>query len=177
MNDRDPEVSIPSQCYCGVLLSDCYFNYKGVNYIFLFHSDFTLKTLILILKKSNNSVKNYCITFIKGKMVQIQAQGKTITCEPGANLRKVLLENGVDLYNGQASLINCHGLGTCGTCCVEIEGEVSEPQGKEKIRLALPPHSSKNQRRLACQVKVLGDIKVKKYDGFWGQGSQTAWTP
>ncbi|HAO13481.1 MAG TPA: (2Fe-2S)-binding protein, partial [Planktothrix sp. UBA8407] len=35
-------------------------------------------------------------------MVQIQAQGKTITCDRGANLRKVLLENGIDLYNGQA---------------------------------------------------------------------------
>ncbi|CAC5340271.1 MULTISPECIES: 2Fe-2S iron-sulfur cluster-binding protein [Planktothrix] len=110
-------------------------------------------------------------------MVQIQAQGKTITCDRGANLRKVLLENGIDLYNGQASVINCHGFGTCGTCCVEIEGEVSEPQWKEKTRLSLPPHSSSSTRRLACQVQVLGDIKVKKYDGFWGQGSQTAWTP
>ena len=72
-------------------------------------------------------------------MVQIQAQGKTITCDRGANLRKVLLENGIDLYNGQASVINCHGFGTCGTCCVEIEGEVSEPQWKEKTRLSLPP--------------------------------------
>lgn len=30
---------------------------------------------------------------------------------------------------------------------------------------------------IAPNEKVLGDIKVKKYDGFWGQGSQTAWTP
>ncbi|HAO13482.1 MAG TPA: (2Fe-2S)-binding protein, partial [Planktothrix sp. UBA8407] len=46
-----------------------------------------------------------------------------------------------------------------------------------KTRLSLPPHSDRSTRRLACQVQVLGDIKVKKYDGFWGQGSQTAWTP
>jgi len=30
---------------------------------------------------------------------------------------------------------------------------------------------------LSCQTKVLGDIKVTKYDGFWGQGSETVWNP
>ncbi|MFM7713826.1 MAG: (2Fe-2S)-binding protein, partial [Microcystis sp.] len=33
-----------------------------------------------------------------------------------------------------------------------------------------PPHNHNNNRRLACQVKVFGDIEVTKYDGFWGQG-------
>ncbi|MGB3535136.1 MAG: 2Fe-2S iron-sulfur cluster-binding protein [Microcoleaceae cyanobacterium] len=110
-------------------------------------------------------------------MVKIQAQGKTITCETGANLRQVLLKNGIDLYNGNASLINCRGIGTCGTCAVEIEGEVSEIKWREKARLSVPPHSPDTTRRLACQLKVLGDIKVTKYDGFWGQGTQTVWTP
>ncbi len=48
-------------------------------------------------------------------MPQVMAQGKTFTCDQGANLRKVLLENNIDLYNGNARVINCHGLGTCGT--------------------------------------------------------------
>lgn len=108
-------------------------------------------------------------------MVQIQVQGKTITCDRGANLRNILLKNGIDLYNGQASLINCRGIGTCGTCAVEIEGEVSEPQWREKARLSVPPHSPNTTRRLACQVKVLGDLKVSKYNGFWGQGSEPVW--
>ncbi|TAE04647.1 MAG: (2Fe-2S)-binding protein, partial [Oscillatoriales cyanobacterium] len=45
-------------------------------------------------------------------MVKVQAQGKTFECDRGANLRAVLLENGIDLYNGNAKIINCHGLGT-----------------------------------------------------------------
>jgi ferredoxin len=110
-------------------------------------------------------------------MVNIQAQGKTITCKPGANLRQVLLKNGVDLYNGNASLINCRGIGTCGTCAIEIEGDISAMKWREKARLSVPPHSPNTTRRLACQLKVLGDIKVTKYDGFWGQGTQTEWTP
>jgi ferredoxin len=36
----------------------------------------------------------------------------------------VLLANGVDLYNGQAKVINCWGIGSCGICAVQVEGEV-----------------------------------------------------
>ena len=109
-------------------------------------------------------------------MPQITAQGKTFTCDHGENLRDVLLKNKVDLYNEAASLINCYGLGTCGTCTVEIEGEVSAPNWQEKARLSLPPHNPNTTRRLACQVQVLGDIKVKKYEGFWGHEERVKWT-
>ena len=108
-------------------------------------------------------------------MPKVAAQGKNFECESGSNLRKVLLDNGIDLYNGNSKTINCRSLGTCGTCAIAIEGEVSEPNWKEKTRLGLPPHSSDSNRRLACQIKVLGDIKVTKYDGFWGQGSEVVY--
>lgn len=110
-------------------------------------------------------------------MPTIKAEGKTFTCEAGANLREVLLQNGVDVYNGAASVINCHGLGTCGTCAVQVQGTVSEPEWREKTRLSLPPHSLQQGRRLSCQVAVLGDVTVTKYDGFWGQDDRVLWTP
>ncbi|MGE5658930.1 MAG: 2Fe-2S iron-sulfur cluster-binding protein [Actinomycetota bacterium] len=109
-------------------------------------------------------------------MVKVQAQGKIFECDKGANLRQVLLKNGINVYNGNASLINCRGLGTCGTCAVEVEGEVSEPSWREKARLSLPPHSPTSHRRLSCQTQVLGNITVTKYSGFWGQDSETVWT-
>lgn len=109
-------------------------------------------------------------------MVTVRAQGKTIECDRGANLRQVLLKNDIAVYNGKAAIVNCHGLGTCGTCAVEVEGEVSEPSWREKARLSLPPHSPTSNRRLSCQTQVLGDIQVTKYDGLWGQGSDTVWT-
>lgn len=110
-------------------------------------------------------------------MIKVQVQGKTFECDQGANLRQVLLKNGINVYNGNASVINCHGLGTCGTCAVEVAGEVSEPSWREKARLSVPPHSPTSNRRLSCQTQVLGDIQVTKYDGFWGQGDDTVWTP
>ena len=110
-------------------------------------------------------------------MPQITAQGKTINCEQGANLREVLLKNGIAVYNGNASVINCHGLGTCGTCAVEIEGNVSEMDWREKARLSLFPHNLEKSRRLSCQVRVLGDIHVTKHEGFWGQDDAIQWKP
>lgn len=108
-------------------------------------------------------------------MPTVTAQGKTIPCETGANLRQVLLAHGVDLYNGQAKVINCRSLGTCGTCAVEIQGEVSATNWKDKTRRSLPPHEPARNLRLACQTQVLGDITVTKYDGFWGQGQTPIW--
>ncbi|MBW4499799.1 MAG: (2Fe-2S)-binding protein [Scytonema hyalinum WJT4-NPBG1] len=109
-------------------------------------------------------------------MPKLQAQGKTIECVRGANLRQILLQNGVDLYNSGAKVINCRGIGSCGTCAVLVEGKVSQPNWRDKARRSLPPHSPTTDLRLACQTKVLGDVKVTKYDGFWGQGSQIVWT-
>lgn len=108
-------------------------------------------------------------------MPTVTAQGKTFECQQGANLRRVLLQHGVDLHNDQASVINCRGIGTCGTCAVMVEGEVSEASWREKARRSLPPHSLERNRRLACQTLILGDVKVTKFDGFWGQGDSIVW--
>lgn len=110
-------------------------------------------------------------------MVRVIAQGQTIECIRSANLRQVLLKNGVDLYNGGSKIVNCHGIGSCGTCAVVVEGEVTEANWRDKTRRSLPPHSPTRNLRLACQTLVLGDIKVTKFDGFWGQGTQPVWTP
>jgi ferredoxin len=105
-------------------------------------------------------------------MPQITAQGKSFTCETGANLRQVLLEQGIDLYNGNAKFINCMSIGTC---AVQVEGEVSAVNWKDIARRSLPPHSTSRNLRLACQTKVLGDVKVTKFNGFWGQGNELVW--
>jgi ferredoxin len=110
-------------------------------------------------------------------MLTITAQGQTVECAMGANLRQVLRQQGIALYNGQANIINCRGIGTCGTCAVYIEGPVSEANWRDRTRRSLPPHDPDRELRLACQTQVLGDLRVTKYDGFWGQGTHPVWTP
>ena len=100
----------------------------------------------------------------------IKFAGQQIECEQGANLRRVLLDAGMPLYNGLARQIHCRGLGTCGTCSVEIDGRVSEMTAIERWRLGFPPHQSGSGLRLACQCDVLGDLELKKGPGLWGTG-------
>ena len=115
------------------------------------------------------------------------ADGKedaTYTSYEGETLRTSALRRGVvSPHNGRSRLVNCRGLGTCGTCAVEISagGEV-RPEARNRIedlRLSLPPHGGLSlgegglgrlpSLRLACQVRVFGDVTVVKRTGFWGQ--------
>ncbi|MGD1866574.1 MAG: 2Fe-2S iron-sulfur cluster-binding protein [Phormidesmis sp.] len=113
-------------------------------------------------------------------MPTITAQGKTVSCAVGANLREVLLANDIDLYSPRAKYINCMGIGTCGTCAVAIDeadkGAVSKTNWKDIARRNLPPHDPKKALRLACQTKVLGDISITKFEGFWGHQEGVAWS-
>ncbi|MEM7477767.1 MAG: 2Fe-2S iron-sulfur cluster binding domain-containing protein [Planctomycetota bacterium] len=59
-------------------------------------------------------------------------------------------------------------MGTCGTCSVEVQGAVSSMTTIEQWRLRFPPHRSENPLRLACQCRVLGDLKIRKHAGLWG---------
>ena len=90
-------------------------------------------------------------------------------CRKGAPLRNVLINNDASPHNGAAKFLNCFGLGTCGTCTVKITGETHELTSVERVRLNLPPHKQEDGLRLSCQVRVQSDIKVEKYEGFWGQ--------
>jgi ferredoxin len=92
----------------------------------------------------------------------------------GETVRTAALRRGlISPHNGRANLINCRGLGTCGTCAVQIDGDVqpAERNAREQLRLSFPPHGSSltsSTLRLACQVQVRGDIQVTKRTGFWG---------
>ena len=105
-------------------------------------------------------------------MRTVQFAGQSVECLEGANLRMVLTRARLPLYNSAAKALNCRGSGTCGTCAVRVEGEVSEPTARERMRLRLPPHSLESGLRLACQSNVLGDLRVTKFEGVFGQGSE-----
>lgn len=102
-------------------------------------------------------------------MPRVRFEGQDIVCPAGANLREVLRQADAPPHNGHATWFNCRGLGTCGTCAVELSGEASPRTAREQWRLNMPPHEGGEQLRLACQVTVQGDLTVTKHGGFWGQ--------
>lgn len=102
----------------------------------------------------------------------VRFAGRSIECPQGANLRQILLRARLPVYSRVARAIHCRGLGTCGTCAVQIEGPVSEPTKVENWRMGIPPHQHARGLRLACQCSVLGDLTVTKYPGLWGQHAE-----
>ncbi|WP_246275791.1 hypothetical protein [Brasilonema bromeliae] len=60
------------------------------------------------------------------------------TRERGANLPQILLQNGVDLYNNDAKVVNYWNLGSCNPCAVLVEGEVSKLKREKRGGHYLP---------------------------------------
>ena len=130
---------------------------------------------------SNSGKKAYTITWLTNDDETDRDQNSTISFQVyhGETLRTAALRRGiVSPHNGRANVINCRGLGTCGTCAVDIvQGmEHLHPPNRnnvETMRFNVPPHnfhSESNQSlRLACQIQVHGDVTVQKRTGFWGQ--------
>ena len=93
----------------------------------------------------------------------------TLELSPDQSLRDALIKAGRPPHNA-TRFASCQGFGTCGTCAVQIEGEVEpkSPGAIEAWRLNFPPHKRESGLRLACQVKPCGDLKDKKHPGYWG---------
>jgi ferredoxin len=101
-------------------------------------------------------------------MPTVRYRGEEIPCERGAVLRDVLLAADQSPHNGGANVLNCRGLGSCGTCAVSVRGPVTDRTARERARLSVPPHDPAAGLRLACQTRVLDDVTVEKHPGFWG---------
>jgi ferredoxin len=115
------------------------------------------------------------IKFIKEK--------KEVEVEPGANLRKAAIKEGIELYPGVHKYVNCMGFAQCASCRVTITKGIENvsPQGLwERFRLAAGPDTwfarlgHEQELRLACQARVNGDIEVETQpeanwhgDRFW----------
>jgi ferredoxin len=111
--------------------------------------------------------------------VKFVKEKKEVAVEPGANLRKVALREGIELYPGIHRYVNCMGFAQCASCRVHVTKGVENvsPQGFfEKVRLLMGPMTHfarkghERDLRLACQMRVNGDIEVEtrpELPWFW----------
>ncbi|MGD9648692.1 MAG: 2Fe-2S iron-sulfur cluster-binding protein [Pirellulales bacterium] len=93
---------------------------------------------------------------------------KQVQVPEGTNLRNAALEAGVPVYQGLDRVFNCHGMGTCGSCCVLMNkgAENASPMSWwERMRLRMSlfflDPAYEDRRRLACCTRVNGDMEVQ----------------
>ena len=102
------------------------------------------------------------VVFINEKKEKVEVE-----VPAGSNLRTEALKANVSLYPGLSKYLNCHGMGSCGTCKVLVKQGMENLSAMgmyEKIRLALMPFATighETEMRLACQMTVNGDCTIQ----------------
>jgi len=85
----------------------------------------------------------------------------------GANLRRVLLENGFSPYTRVTSRANCGGRGICATCGVWVEQNAPPPvHWHDKLADGF------GYPRLSCQITLDDDLTLRLVDDKWLWGSR-----
>jgi ferredoxin len=98
-------------------------------------------------------------------IIKFVNEKKEVQVPEGSNLRREALRAGVDLYPHVHKVLNCHGLGNCGSCRVLITKGMdhASPMGileKVRLNLSMAYIGNENTMRLACQTTVNGDMDV-----------------
>jgi ferredoxin len=82
----------------------------------------------------------------------------TVDVPSGTALRDVALEQGVELYRGMWTHVNCRGNGICGRCRVWVV----TPKKDGAVRsLRERFHRLQGTVRLACQLLVVEDMEIR----------------
>lgn len=91
--------------------------------------------------------------------VEDTATGKTETIKIGygGNLREAVQARGVNLYKGMNEHLNCRGMGSCGTCLIEV----SPLENVDGHTIIEKLHKIEGNQKLSCRTKVYGDITIK----------------
>ncbi|MEZ6129038.1 MAG: 2Fe-2S iron-sulfur cluster-binding protein [Planctomycetaceae bacterium] len=100
----------------------------------------------------------------------------TAEAQDGEDIRTVARKNGVQLYSGPHKVVNCMGMGMCGSCNVAIRSgsdKCSPRTFREKfvakwltplplLLIKILSNPGKDVR-LGCQTMVHGDVEVETH--------------
>lgn len=87
---------------------------------------------------------------------------KVITAEKGSNLRQVLVDNEINVYQSFTRWTNCKGKQLCGTCIVNIQ-EGSQNTNRKSMDEASTLRENPDSYRLSCVTFAYGDVTVETF--------------
>lgn len=128
---------------------------------------------IVFFRGSKDDLKDLCTTGNGGEIEDItitviQNKGakdenvRTIKSTSGCNVRQVLTDNGINVYQSVTRWTNCKGKQLCGTCIVNMSdgaGSTNRKSLDETSTLRENPDSY----RLSCVTFAYGDITVETF--------------
>lgn len=132
---------------------------KDVEIVFFRGSKDELKDLCN--NGASPDVENITITVVQNKGAKDE-NVRTIQAKAGCNVRKVLTDNGINVYQSVTRWTNCKGKQLCGTCIVNIAeggGSTNRKSLDESSTLRENPDSY----RLSCVTFAYGDITVETF--------------
>lgn len=80
----------------------------------------------------------------------------------GCNVRKVLTDNGINVYQSVTRWTNCKGKQLCGTCIVNVSGG-SDATNRKSLDEASTLRENPDSYRLSCVTFAYGDVTVETF--------------
>ncbi|KAL9188742.1 hypothetical protein ACHAXT_007120 [Thalassiosira profunda] len=101
------------------------------------------------------------ITVIQNKGSKDEAT-KYIEAKAGCNVRQVLTDNGINVYQSVTRWTNCKGKQLCGTCIVNV-AEGAESTNRKSLDEASTLRENPEGYRLSCVTFAYGDVTVETF--------------
>jgi len=102
------------------------------------------------------------ITVIQNKGSKDEKSPIIFKAEKGANIRKVLVDNGINVYQSITRWTNCSGKQLCGTCIVNV-AEGNEKTNRKSMDEESTLRENPNTYRLSCVTFAYGDVVVETF--------------
>jgi ferredoxin len=87
---------------------------------------------------------------------------RTIKAKAGCNVRQVLTDNGINVYQSVTRWTNCKGKQLCGTCIVNI-AEGGGSTNRKSLDEASTLRENPDSYRLSCVTFAYGDVTVETF--------------
>lgn len=101
------------------------------------------------------------VTVIQNKGAKDEAV-RTLTAPAGANLRELLVGNGVNVYRSVTRWTNCKGKQLCGTCIVDVsDGSINT--NRKSMDETSTLRENPDSYRLSCVTFAYGDVTVETF--------------
>ena len=101
------------------------------------------------------------ITVIQNKGGKDEAV-RTLTAPAGCNVRQVLVDNGINVYQSVTRWTNCKGKQLCGTCIVNV-ADGGPNTNRKSMDEASTLRENPDGYRLSCVTFAYGDITVETF--------------